>query len=187
LEKRKLHIVITLCLFFLGCSAVVTQKEQPTQHWNEHPQLVLSLSRAIVDGMRALMDELLISELWFEEMDVSVYSNRHELLRVRIIDFALQDSLPTALHTSWRIKQLSRAEYDYVTTDTFAVRSTPASDIPTDSLFLQIGESTSRVRATNGALPESIRLIYWRDISSRDKVAALQMRIESQGRYSRKY
>lgn len=142
---------------------------------------------AIVDGMRILMDELLISELWFEDMDVSVYSARNEILRVRISEFALQDSLPTALYTSWKIKQLSRDEFDYVTTDTFAVRSGPTAEIPTDSLSLRIEESTSRVRATNGVLPESIRIIYWRDLSEHDKVASLQMHIGNQRRYSRKH
>lgn len=180
------QLFIAISLVFLQCSTIIT-KQEPTKQWNEHPQLVLSLSEALVNGIRILMDELLISELWFKDMDVSILANQEELLRVRIIDFALQDTLPTALHARWRITHSSRAEYKYVTTDTFAVRSSPATTLPTDSLFLEIGESTSRVRATNGGLPETIQLIYWRDLLNRDEVASIRMSIRGGNQYSRKY
>jgi len=186
LKKPSRLLFVAVSLFFLQCAAIITT-EEPTEQWNEHPQLVLSLSEALVNGIRILMDELLISESWFRDMDVSIFANQKELLRARIIDFDLQDTLPTAVQARWRITHSSRDEYEYVTTDTFAVRSNLTTPLPMDSIVLKISESTSSVNATNGSLPETIHLIYWRDISTRDKVASLRMSIRGGKQYSRKY
>jgi hypothetical protein len=199
---RILPLVFLLVLFswlnsliITGCLSSPRNKSSiRADNWINHPSFALSLSEAILQGMRTLMDDLLISEIAFKEMDISILSSDTEILKARITDFTLQNKRPPGLFTRWTIYLVSGNKLDYINTITFNnikdfQRSTSDSLRPTlspDSLYMDIYESASRLIIENEKPPATIRLIYWRDLSKKDRYVSLVMRINPKGQYSTK-
>ena len=134
---RTKHIFIILVFFawlsLFGCSQPTnipkhSQNIEPNSLISR-PVLALSFSEAIVHGMRRLMNDLLISESWFKDMDISILSNNGELLKARITDFKMHEDATFSLFSSWTIYLVSNETLEYVTSFKF----TSTNEITNDS------------------------------------------------------
>lgn len=177
-----------------GCSATI-KKPQNTDfdEWVDHPETVLSLSSAIVEGMRHLMNEILISEMWFEDMDISITSADAEILTAKIRHFKIHPRPSSYLFSQWRIFRASRVDLEYTNTlyfNNFARSGNaivPASMFSPDSLFIDIYESSSRFYLQNHKELSGIKIIFWRDKSRHDIVATVRMDKSEDKRFTVKY
>ncbi len=198
---RILHLVILTTLLFLlsgsiintGCSRLLRNKSAiVTDNWSERESFALSLSRAILQGMRTLIHDLLISEIAFKDTDISIMSGGVEILRARITDFVLHRKPTAGLFTRWRIYLVSHESLQYISTITFSdIRKTSPSDsieleISSDALYMDIYESSVKFVMDDEKPPSTIRLVYWRDVSKKDKLASLYMKMNRKGQYSTK-
>ena len=194
ISKTKETFVFLCCVWLMlsGCSqsAQISQNSRKIEANSliSRPALALSLSQAIVHGMRRLMKDLLISEDWFEDMDISVLATNGEILNARITDFKMHDSDASSLFTAWKIYLVANERLEHITsfvfksTDGVILNSDTASK--RDSLFLDIPQSTFKSLLDENRAPANIQIVYWRDLSKRDKVASLHMILDSQAKYS---
>lgn len=188
--KRIIHmltlgvLLISLYVGQISCAQPSIRKSNvATEHWVYHPSIVLALSRAILDGMRRLIDELLISEIWYKDMDISVMSNNAELLRVRVTDLVLQKRSTGRLFTRWNVYLVVDEKLEHLNTITLDNNKDFTSDslrleFSPDSLFLDVYSSTSQLSVERGRVSTMMDLIYWRDISKKDKVVKLRVPID---------
>lgn len=199
---RILQVVILLMLFLLLISIIITDCSQSIKNksnmasdrWSKHPSFALSLSHAILQGMRTLMDDLLISQIAFKDMDISILSSDTEILRARITDFALRSKPTPGLFTRWKVYLVTSDKLDYINTIAFDntkdFKISPSDSFSlsfsSDSLYMNIYESSSRLIIENERPPSTIYLIYWRNLSKKDRLASLRMRLNRKGEYSTK-
>lgn len=159
-----------------------------TKAWADHPELPLALSQAILDGMRQLQQELLISERAFDSTAVSIASGAKPLLEARVADFVLQPERPAVLFAQWDIYLISNDLMDYTNTVKFQTGSPNASAdhpdfTPRDTLYLDVYAPHSEIFGADARVPESIEMIYWRNKKGRDRMAILTMRRNQGKRY----
>ena len=177
-------LLIFICIGKISCAQPSIRKSNvATEHWVYHPSIVLALSRAILDGMRQLIDELLISEIWYKDMDISIMSNNAELLRVRVTDLVLQKGSTGRIFTRWNVYLVVDEKLEHLNTITLDNNKDFTSDslrleFSLDSLFLDVYSSTSQFSVERGRVSTMMDLIYWRDISKKDKVVKLRVPID---------
>ncbi|MFQ5864196.1 MAG: hypothetical protein ACE5IW_03100 [bacterium] len=196
---RILNLLVLLLLIsfvttvtITDCSRFAKSRSQiVADDWSNHPSIALSLAQAILRGMGKVMDDLFISEKGFRGMDISIFSNGSEILKAKITDFTRHDKPTPGLFTRWRVYLVSRNNLEYVNTLTFnSIKdnlSTPdslESEVAADSLFMDIYQSSSKLSLENGSLPSTIKVIYWRNLSKKDRLASLRMYIDLKGKYS---
>ena len=184
----------TFLLFFLligsstinlSCSIFAKKKSNTDfDEWVEHPQVVLALSKAVLEGMRHLMEVILISEAWFDDMDISIVSDDAEILNVKVTHFTLNERPTRTIFSRWRIFRVSFDNFEYTNTITFDnSNNRHEQSASPDSLFIDIYEPSSKFYLMNNKELAGIEVIYWRDVSRRDRVVTLRMNMDSEKKY----
>ncbi len=184
----------TFLLFFLligsstihlSCSIFAKKKSNTDfDEWVEHPQVVLALSKAVLEGMRHLMEVILISEAWFDDMDISIVSDDAEILNIKVTHFTLNERPTRTIFSRWRIFRVSFDNFEYTNTITFDnSNNRHEQSAGPDSLFIDIYEPSSKFYLTNNKELAGIEVIYWRDVSRRDRVVTLRMNMDSEKKY----
>jgi len=174
--------LIVSCTINLSCSIFV--KKTDFDEWVEHPQVVLALSKAVLEGMRHLMEVILISKVWFDDMDISIVSDDAEILNIKVTHFTLNERPTRTIFSSWRIFRASFDSFEYTNTITFDnSNNRHEQSAGPDSLFIDIYEPSSKFYLTNNKELAGIEVIYWRDVSRRDRVVTLRMNIDSENKY----
>lgn len=179
-----------------NCSRSSLRKSNITaDSWLSHPALISTLSRAIVQGMRKLIEDLWISEIWFEDMDISVMSSNREILQAKVTDLTLQDKDSGRLFAHWSVHLVSNETLDYTSATGLSFTEKEFKNgkaerfemsFPPDSLYLDVYQASLGALSQNDGLPSRIHVIYWRELSKKDKVASVSMEINPEGRYSTK-
>ncbi len=181
---------IILGMFFsslIGCSPAIQKTSYNTEeHWSTHPALALSLSQGIVDGVRTLIDDLLISESWFQDMDISIKTGKEELLRAKITDLILQPVPSMKLSSVWTIHYLTsptlkHTKWIHVSNFPAETQSATATESRSqfDNLELEVYQQTSKLNMTRAEFPDSVEIVYWRDLIKREKIVSLNMVLRS--------
>ena len=169
----------------LSCS--IFSKKKPNtdfDEWVEHPQGVFALSKAVLEGMRHLMEVILISEAWFDDMDISIVSDDAEILNVKITHFTLNERPTRTIFSRWRIFRVSSDNFEYTNTITFDnSNNRHEQSAGPDSLFIDIYEPSSKFYLMNNKELAGIEVIYWRDASRRDRVVTLRMNMDAENKY----
>ena len=169
----------------LSCSIFAKKKPNTDfDEWVEHPQVVLALSKAVLEGMRHLMEVILISEAWFDDMDISIVSADAEILNVKITHFTLNERPTRTIFSRWRIFRVSSDNFEYTNTITFDnSNNRHQQSAGPDSLFIDIYEPSSKFYLMNNKELAGIEVIYWRDASRRDRVVTLRMNMDAENKY----
>ena len=188
LKKSTLLLVFLLIgssTINLSCSILAKKKPNTDfDEWVEHPQVVLALSKAVLQGMRHLMEVILISEVWFDDMDISIVSDDAEILNIKVTHFTLNERPTRTIFSSWRIFRVSFDNFEYTNTITFDNSSNGhEQSAGPDSLFIDIYEPSSKYYLTNNKELAEIEVIYWRDVSRKDRVVTLRMKMDSENKY----
>jgi hypothetical protein len=172
-------VILTVVLFFSGCSFILGKRKRTDfDEWVHHPETVVSLSRAILDGMRHLMNEILISEIWFEDMDISIKSGNAEFLQAKITQFKFDKNPSERIFCQWRIFRKSLTNIEYTNTLSFTnllPKQSSENEVPVDTLFVDIYEPSSRFYLKNNKDLSGIKIVYWRNMAMNDMVAAVRM------------
>ncbi|MFQ5706048.1 MAG: hypothetical protein ACE5HO_01280 [bacterium] len=191
--RGKLIIPFLLFCVVTGC-ARSTRKDVlvTSEDWSSHADYALSLSQAILKGMRQLEEDLLISELGFEGIDLTIKSTDHLILRAKVTDFKLQEQPQENIFTTWKIYLISNHLMDYVNAVSFdsatnnhaaTTGDSKSANAAYDSLTINIYSPSSRLHLENGHTPSAIEVIYWRDFSKKDRLATLRMRKNAYDRF----
>lgn len=125
---------------------------------------MLALSKAILEGMRHLKNVILISETWFEDIDISIVSENSEILTAKITHFNLHDPPSRNIFSKWRIFRACFDNIEYTSTISFdtSENDPEESAAPADSIFIDIYEPTSQFYLKNNKDLAGIEVIYWR-------------------------
>jgi len=178
--------LILSCTINSSCSIFAKKKSNTDfDEWVEHPQVVLALSKAILEGMRHLMNVILISETWFEDIDISIVSENSEILTAKITHINLHDQRSQNIFSRWRIFRVSFDNIEYTSTISFdtSENGPEESAVPADSIFIDIYEPTSQFYLKKNKDLAGIEVIYWRDLSKRDRVVTLRMNKDSDNKF----
>ena len=173
---------------FSACAG--TQPDTPydaAEHWSSHPEVALALSEAVVNGMRTMLQDLLISQKWFDDMDISVYEGRDEVLRVRVKSVALQPMPPSRLVAKWQIHSSNDPHLEHIKNIVFSNFTAGISGgadkdgrdgTDPDFLSVEIPQQTARLHVTAKSLSGRVTLVYWRDLSKMEKIISLPMALQ---------
>ena len=83
-----------------------------------------------------------------------------------------------------RIFRVSFDNFEYTNTFTFDNSNNGhEQSAGPDSLFIDIYEPSSKFYLTNNKELAGIEVIYWRDVSKRDRVVTLRMKMDSENKY----
>jgi len=77
---------------------------------------------------------------------------------------------------------VSNDRMDYISTKNFAATASDSVKLSApDSLFLNVYEASFTANP-----PATIQVIYWRDLSKKDRLASLKMELKPEGQYAMK-
>ncbi len=152
--------------------------------------LVRQFSSAILTGMRYMMSELLVTEMWFNGMDVSVMHGEHEILGARIAHFYLENSQTEQIYGQWQIFRANRSNFEYVSTFEFGTAQDTSSQVVRsaaspagDSLFVDVHKSPAAFVLPPEELTD-IDIVFWRKKRKKDKIISIRMDKTSAERFS---
>ncbi len=181
-------------LFCLSAAAACVRPPAPdlvvAEAWDGHSDLALTLSRGVLTGMRYLMSDLLLSEGWFEDLDVTFQSDSGFVLEATIKDFYLATGSGPGLFSEWQVFRNFDFELELTTTVFFrepGVATTPSQTwLPaaSDSLRLDIYQSSSEIAPLAHAPDASqLNIVFWRDKATRDSIISLKLERNEAGEF----
>lgn len=178
--------MLLACLLVASCASTSNKKSNAGfEEWVDHPETLLALSKAVLAGIRHLLDEMALSEMWFEDMDISITSAESEVLTAKITRFAISKNPSESMYSQWRIFKKSLEYLEYTNTVYYDnTRLDAGSAVDSDSLFIDVYETSSRFSPEAYRDLSGIEITYWRKMASGDAIVTLRLHRESEGDYA---
>lgn len=152
---KSIFITLILTLFCLQCFK--SREKKTKTHFNQHNPI--QLSHIILEGIRHLIDELLISEVWFRNSDVTINAKKNLLLHAKIFNFSLNGDSTRQVYTHWKIFVKAKEEFKYINILTFDENENKT--VNKDSLFLNVYKISPEIFDEKYKLPDQIKVTYW--------------------------
>lgn len=182
--KSYLSSFVFCCVFALSPNCTTSKHQiNLSEEWSDHSELALSISEAILQGMRELLDQLLISQEGFDDLFVTINSENQELLRAKILHFHLSDPPQKALFSTWNIYLVSSTYMDYANSLHFESTPNPKNARAVDSLTVDV-YTPSVNQEFEDDMPSFLELVFWRNLEKRDRLAILRMRRTSDDQFT---
>jgi len=148
--------------------------------WEQNRAQALRLSETIVGGMRYVKSNLLLSDIWFKDLDITLASREGVILDGTVTAFQLSQAPPVSVFAQWRVFRNIDFELELMSTISCTTAVPPGArtrmllSAVTDSLFLDVYQSSDEIRLRPDANP-TVKLTFWRDKKKNDKIIVLEM------------
>jgi len=171
---------------FLACTRHPAGYLVVQEDWEQDPALALRLSEIISTGMRYVMSNLLLSDIWFEDLEITLASKDGVILDALVTSFRFSKAPPADIFAEWRVFRNIDFEIELMSTVSFASPDTLPGHPGTlaagvDSLFLDVYQRPNQIGIAPDENP-TIDLTFWRNKKKHDKIVVLKMERKESGK-----